>query len=77
MKRFAAHRLHRFDALEVKTSPAIEGLSAHTVPAAHRFKVFAGAEVVENFQADFVSTNAFFHFAGTKKVPRATEVARG
>lgn len=64
-------------ALSVDAPPLVKSLTAHAVAAAHDLKLFARAKVVKDFQADFVGANTFFHFAGTKKLPRATEVARG
>lgn len=54
MKRLAAHRFHRLEALEVKTSPAVEGLSAHTVPAAKVFNAYSSREIAQNFLSNFV-----------------------
>ena len=54
MKRLAAHRFHRLESLEVKTSPAVEGLSAHTVPAAKVFNAYSSREIAQNFLSNFV-----------------------
>lgn len=54
MKRLATHRFHRIEALEVKASPAVEGLSAHTVPAAKVFNTHASRALAQNLLADFV-----------------------
>lgn len=46
----SAQSLHPiFDplALSVDAPPLVKSLTAHAVAAAHRFKVFAGAEVVK------------------------------
>ena len=54
MKRLAAHRFHRIEALEVKTSPAVEGLSAHTVPAAKVFHAYPSRKLAQDFLSNFV-----------------------
>ena len=54
MNRLAAHRFHRIEALEVKTSPAVEGLSAHTVPAAKVFNAYSLREVAQDFLSNLV-----------------------
>lgn len=54
MKRLAAHRLHRLDALEVKPPPAVKGLSAHTVPAAKIFDTHTACELAQDFLSNFV-----------------------
>lgn len=54
MKRLAAHRFHRIEALEVKTSPAVEGLSAHTVPAAKVFHAYTSRKLAQDLLSDFV-----------------------
>lgn len=54
MERFATHRFHRLEALEVKTSPAVEGLSAHTVLAAKVFNAYSSREIAQNFLSNFV-----------------------
>lgn len=54
MKRFAAHRFHRLDALEVKTPPAVKGLSAHTVAAADVFNAYASRALAQNVLSNFV-----------------------
>lgn len=54
MKRLAAHRSHRIEALEVKTSPAVEGLSAHTVPAAKVFHAYPSRKLSQDFLSNFV-----------------------
>lgn len=54
MKRLAAHRFHRIEALEVKTSPAVEGLSAHTVPAAKIFDTLSARKLAQDFLSNFV-----------------------
>lgn len=55
-------------ALFIYAPPPVESLARHAVAAANDLKLFARAEVMKDFQADFVSTNAFFHFASTKKI---------
>lgn len=67
MKRLAAHRLHRLDALEVKPPPAVEGLSAHTVPAAKVFHAYPSRKLAQDFLSDCIGASLFFHFLGTKK----------
>lgn len=54
MKSLAAHRFHRIEALEVKASPAVEGLSAHTVPAAKVFNAYSSREVAQDFLSNLV-----------------------
>lgn len=54
MKRLTAHRFHRIEALEVKTSPAVEGLSAHTVPAAKVFHAYPSRKLAQDFLSNFV-----------------------
>lgn len=54
MERFEAHRFHRLEALEVKTSTAVEGLSAHTVPAAKVFNADSSRAIAQNFLSNFV-----------------------
>lgn len=54
MKRFETHRLHRLEALEVKTPPAVEGLSAHTVAAADVFNAHTAGKLAQYFLSDFV-----------------------
>lgn len=67
MKRFAAHRLHRLDALEVKTPPAVKGLSAHTVAAADVFNAHASRELSQDLLSDCIGASKFFHFFRHKK----------
>ena len=54
MKRLAAHRFHRIEALEVKASPAVEGLSAHTVPAAEVFYAHTAGKLTQYLLSNFV-----------------------
>lgn len=54
MKRFAAHRLHRLDALEVKPPPSVEGLASDTMPAAQNFDTHTACELSQYFLSDFV-----------------------
>lgn len=54
MKRFAAHRLHRLDALEVKPPPSVEGLASDTMPAAQIFDTHTACELSQYFLSDFV-----------------------
>lgn len=54
MKRLAAHRFHRLDALEVKPPPPVEGLSAHTVPAAKVFHAYPSRKLAQDLLSDFV-----------------------
>lgn len=54
MKRFATHRLHRLEALEVQAPPTVEGLTAHTVPAAKVFNAYSSREIAQNFLSNFV-----------------------
>lgn len=63
MKRFEAHRLHRLDAMEVKPPPAVEGLSAHTVPAAKIFDTHSASKLAQDFLSDYVCN---FHGLKTK-----------
>lgn len=58
MKRLAAHRFHRIEALEVKASPAVEGLSAHTVPAAKVFYAHTAGKLTQYLLSNFV---CYFH----------------
>lgn len=67
MKSLAAHRFHRIEALEVKASPAVEGLSAHTVPSAKVFHAHASRELSQDLLSDCIGASKFFHFLGTKK----------
>lgn len=67
MERLAAHRLHRLDALEVKPPPAVEGLSAHTVPAADVFYAHTASKLAQYLLSDCIGASKFFHFLGTKK----------
>lgn len=54
MKRFAAHRLHRLDALEVKPPPSVEGLASDTMPAADVFNAHASRALAQDFLSEFV-----------------------
>lgn len=54
MKRFSTHRLHRLDALEVKTPPSVKGLSAHSVAAADVFYAHASRALAQNVLSNFV-----------------------
>lgn len=54
MKRLAAHRLHRLEALEVQAPPTVEGLSAHTVPAAKVFHAYPSRKLSQDFLSNFV-----------------------
>ena len=65
MERLAAHRLHRLDALEVKPPPAVEGLSAHTVPAAKIFHEYPSRKRAQDFLSNFVC-----NFHGLKTKPK-------
>lgn len=72
MKRLAAHRFHRIEALEVKTSPAVEGLSAHTVPAAKVFHAYPSRKLAQ----DFLS-NSVCDFHGLKNETQARACVSG
>lgn len=63
MKRLAAHRFHRLEALEVKTSPAVEGFSSDTMPAAQIFDTHTACELSQYFLSDYVCN---FHGLKTK-----------
>lgn len=67
MKRFEAHRLHRLETLEVQAPPTVEGLTAHTVPAAGVFNAHASRELSQDLLSDCIGASKFFHFLGTKK----------
>lgn len=63
MKRLAAHRFHRLEALEVKTSPAVEGLASDTMPAAKIFDTHSASKLAQDFLSDYVCN---FHGLKTK-----------
>ena len=63
MKRLAAHRFHRIEALEVKASPAVKGLSAHTVAAADVFYAHTAGKLTQYLLSNFVCD---FHGLKTK-----------
>lgn len=67
MKRLAAHRFHRIEALEVKPPPAVKGLSAHSVSAADVFYAHTARKLAQNLLSDCIGASKFFHFLGTKK----------
>jgi hypothetical protein len=63
VKRFAAHRLHRLDALELKPPPAVKGFSSDTMPAAQIFDTHTACELAQDFLSDYVCN---FHGLKTK-----------
>lgn len=54
MKRLAAHRLHRLEALEVQAPPTVEGLTAHTMVAADVFNAHSASKLAQDFLSNFV-----------------------
>lgn len=54
MKRLSAHRFHRLEALEVQAPPTVEGLTAHTMPAAKVFNADSSREIAQNFLSNIV-----------------------
>lgn len=54
MKRLAAHRFHRIEALEVKAPPAVEGLASDTVPAAKIFHAHTAGKLTQYLLSNFV-----------------------
>lgn len=63
MKRLAAHRFHRIEALEVKPPPAVKGLSAHSVSAADVFYAHTAGKLTQYLLSNFVCD---FHSLKTK-----------
>lgn len=54
MKRLAAHRLHRLDALKVKSPPPVKGFASDTVPAAQIFDTHSARKLAQDFLSNFV-----------------------
>ena len=67
MKRLAAHRLHRLDALEVKPPPPVKGFASDTVTAAKIFDTHSARKLSQDLLSDCIGASKFFHFLGTKK----------